>query len=89
MNATWAARLKRIRMLWQGRFREWNSINIEELKKLDDLLTPENKKTLEQFEQARSKPLLLRLMEMKKSGIYRQTLFGNLGLIVAIFFKKL
>ena len=89
MNATWAARLKRIRMLWQGRFREWNSINIEELKKLDDLLTPENKKTLELFEQARSKPLLLRLKEMKKSGVYRQTLLGNLGLIAAIFFKKL
>ena len=89
INSTWAARLKRIRMLWQGRFREWNSINIEELKKLDDLLTPENKKTLEQFEQARSKPLLLRLMEMKKSGVYRQTLLGNLGLIAAAVFGKI
>lgn len=89
MNATWAARFKRIKMLWQGRFREWNSININELNKLSDVLTPENKKTLEQFEKARSKPLLLRLLQMKKSGVYRQTLFGNLGLIFAVFFKKL
>jgi glycosyltransferase involved in cell wall biosynthesis len=89
MNATWAARLKRIKMLWQGRFKEWNSINIEELKKLDNILTPENIKTLDLFEQARSKPLLLRLIQMKKSGVYRQTLLGNLGLIAAAVFGKI
>lgn len=89
MNATWVARLKRIKMLWQGRFREWNSININELKKLGDVLTPENKKTLELFEEARSKPLFSRLMQMKKSGVYRQTLLGNLGLIAAAVFGKI
>ena len=89
MNATWAARYKRIRMMWQGRFREWININVDELKKLDDVLTPKNSQTLEQFEKARSKPLILRLMALKKSGIYRQTLLGNLGLIAATVFGKI
>jgi len=89
MNATWLARLKRMRLLWQGTFREWNNINIKELKKLGDVLTPENKKTLELFKQSRSKPLLLRLILIKKSGIYRQTLLGNLGLIAAAALGKI
>jgi len=78
-----------MRLLWQGTFREWNNINIKELKKLGDVLTPENKKTLELFKQSRSKPLLLRLILIKKSGIYRQTLLGNLGLIAAAALGKI
>jgi glycosyltransferase involved in cell wall biosynthesis len=89
MNDTWVARFKRIKMLWQGRFREWNNINIEELKKLEEVLTPKNNRTLELFEQARSKSMLLRLMQMKKSGVYRQTLLGNLSLIAAAVFGKI
>jgi glycosyltransferase involved in cell wall biosynthesis len=89
MNCTWAARFKRIKLLWEGRFREWNNINIQELKKLGDVLTPENKRTIELFEQARSMPLMPRLLALKASGIFRQTLLGNLGLIAAAVFGKI
>jgi glycosyltransferase involved in cell wall biosynthesis len=89
MNSTWAARFKRVTMLLQGRFREWNNININALKKIDYVLTPENKRTVELFEQARKKPMISQLLLIKKSGIYRQTLLGNLGLVVAALISKM
>lgn len=89
MNATWAARFKRIRMLWQGRFRNWNDCNVAALRRLQHKLTPENRETLERFAHARQKSLIPRLIGLKRSGIYRQTLFGNLGLIAAAIFGKI
>jgi glycosyltransferase involved in cell wall biosynthesis len=29
MNSSWSARLVRLRMLWHGRFRQWNDMNLE------------------------------------------------------------
>lgn len=89
MNATWAARFKRIRMLWDGRFRNWNDSNIAGLRKLLHKLTPEHRKTLERFANARQMSLIPRLIHLKRSGIYRQTLFGNLGLIAAAILGKI
>jgi len=89
MNATWSARFKRIRMLWQGRFRGWNDSNIAALRALSHRLTPENLEILERFAKAREMSLIPRLIHLKRSGIYRQTLFGNLGLIAAAVFKKI
>ena len=89
MNATWPARFKRIRMLWQGRFRGWNDSNIAALRALSHRLTPENLEILERFARAREMSLIPRLIHLKRSGIYRQTLFGNLGLIAAAVFKKI
>lgn len=89
MNSSWAARRKRIRMLLQGRFRNWNDRNVRSLQKMYSRLTPENQKILDQFARARNSWLIPRLIGLKKSGIYRQTLLGNLGLIVAALFKKM
>lgn len=77
-------------MLWQGRFREWSERNIHELQRIRSKLTPENQEILDQFVAARNCYWLLpRLIGLKRSGIYRQTLLGNLGLIVAAIFKKI
>ena len=89
MNATWAARFKRMRMLWEGRFRSWNDSNIAGLRKLQHKLTPENRETLDRFANARQMSLIPRLLHLRRSGIYRQTLFGNLGLIAAAIFGKI
>jgi glycosyltransferase involved in cell wall biosynthesis len=89
MNNSWPARLKRIRMLWQGRFKEWNDTNVMALESTADRLTPENQSVLEQFTAARQMGLLRRLIHFKRSGIYRQTLLGNIGLIVAAVLGKL
>lgn len=89
VNATWSARLVRIRMMWQGRFRNWNDSNIEALQRLRPNLTSESQEILDRFSEARNLSLIPRLIGLKRSGIYRQTLFGNLGLIAAAIFKKI
>jgi glycosyltransferase involved in cell wall biosynthesis len=89
MNATWAARLQRIRMLFQGRFRIWNDGNIQALRKLEHMLTPDSRLVLERFSQARKMSLIPRLIHLKRSGIHRQTLLANLGLIAAAMFGKI
>ena len=88
-NFSWSARLQRLRMLWHGRFRNWNDSNIAALRKLVNKLTPENRAILERFAKAREMSLVFRLINLKRSGIHRQTLLGNLGLTVAAIFRLL
>jgi glycosyltransferase involved in cell wall biosynthesis len=89
MNGSWNARIKRIRMLWQGRFQRWIDDNIVALQKIHHQLTPANQTTLALFTKARTMSFIFRLIYLKKSGIYRQTLLGNLGLIAAAVFNKI
>ena len=89
MNSSWPARLKRIVQLFQGRFREWNDLNVKALASVRDRLTPKNQQVLDQFMAARQASLLRRLLGLKASGVYRQTLFGKLGLIAAAVFNKI
>ncbi|MDY0390587.1 MAG: glycosyltransferase family 2 protein [Desulfobulbus oligotrophicus] len=89
MNATWAARCNRLRSYWQGSFQDWSDRNIKCLQKLRHRITPKNLEILEQFTKARTMPLFQRLIHLKKSGIHRQTLSDNLGLIAATIFKKI
>lgn len=89
MNVTWKARMKRICLLWDGRFRRWNDTNIAGLHHLQHRLTPKNLETLERFAKAREMSLIRRLIHLKRTGINRQTLLGNLGLIAAAVFKKI
>ena len=89
MNCTWSARLRRIHMLWQGYFRDWNDNNIVSLAQLETLLTPQNRKILARFTAARQMSLVPRLVHLKRSGIYRQTMLGNLGLLAAAIFGKI
>lgn len=89
MNSSWSARFKRIVMLFQGRFKRWNDSNIKALQAIQHLLTPHNQQLLNQFANVRQQPLFKRLWQLKRVGIYRQTLFGNLGLVVAAMFGKI
>jgi glycosyltransferase involved in cell wall biosynthesis len=88
-NSSWVARIKRIHMLHQGRFRDWNTANMAALLHLNDKLTPANREKLQQFILARKMAVVPRLMQLKRIGIYRQTLCGNLGLLVATIFGKI
>jgi glycosyltransferase involved in cell wall biosynthesis len=89
-NLGWPARLVRLRMMLSGRFRDWNDTNVAALSRLPaHLLQPNNRITLEQFAKARSGSLRLRLYNLKRSGVYRQTLLGNLGLLMAAILRRL
>jgi glycosyltransferase involved in cell wall biosynthesis len=89
-NLGWRARLVRLRMILNGRFRDWNATNIAELRRLPaQVLTPENREVLELFAKARSAPFPQRLSYLRQSGVYRQTLLGDLGLYAAALFKRI
>jgi glycosyltransferase involved in cell wall biosynthesis len=79
----------RLRMVALGRFREWIDHNIAALKPLRSRMTPENQAVFDLFCEARNRPFTSRQIGFLKSGVYRQTLLGNLGLIAAAFLKKL
>lgn len=87
-NNSWKARFMRIVGLFQGRFRHWNNINLSALIKHKELLTPENQIHLDRFVEARRSHFIKRLFLFCRSGIYRQTLFGNLGLLLGIIINK-
>ena len=89
-NLGWGARLVRLRMIFRGRFRDWNAKNVAALARIPaHLITPQNRKTLALFAEARTAPLFKRLYCLRQSGIYRQTLLGNLGLILATILKRI
>ncbi len=89
MNTSWSARLLRIRKLFQGHLKGWTDQNILALQSQQSKLTPENRQRLHLFSDARQRWLLPRLIGLKRSGVYRLTLLGNLGLVAAALFKKL
>lgn len=88
-NTTVKGKLKRIRMLFRGDFARNNEINLHALLNLQAMLTPENRRILNQFKASRKASLVNRLMMLKKNGVYRQTILGNIGLLFAALFRKI
>jgi glycosyltransferase involved in cell wall biosynthesis len=87
-NTSMLAKLKRVQMLFEGRFKNWNTINLNSLTTLQDLLTVENKELLVLFEGMRKKTVLSRLISLRQGGFYRQTMAGTLSIIFAVLIKK-
>ena len=89
-NIGWRGRLVRLRMMLHGRFRDWNDTNIAALRRLPaHLIQPKNREVLELFAKARCASLPKRLYYLRQSGVYRQTLLGNLGLLAATILKRI
>ena len=72
----------------KNEFRGWvqkNIIAIENLKGIEK----SNFEVLETFKHLRRKELTVRVMSFFKSGIYRQSLLGNIGLFIGSIFRKI
>ncbi len=82
-------RIRQVRMLWEGRFKGWTDANIRALERVKGLMLEENQQTFERFRRARNQSLLSRVYGLLRSGIYRQTLLGNIGLCFAVLFRKI
>ena len=52
-------------------------------------MTPENRALFDLFCESRKRGFIGRLIGFLSAGAYRQTLLGNLGLILAIWAKKI
>lgn len=82
-------RLHRARMLLKSRFKGWNDLHIKQLNGFREHMTLENRTILERFCSARMQALPRRIIALLRSGVYRQTTLGNIGLIVGIVLKKI
>lgn len=88
-NMSFAARYRRIRLLFQGRLKTWVNQNNQNLLEILHLLTPEHQAQLKAFEQNRPRWFVPRVHHLFKLGIYRQTLLGQIGLWFGIGLKKI
>lgn len=88
-NHSTRAQLKRLLAAFSGRFSRWNEDNVAALVACLDMLTPTAKETLEVFRKARSGPMLERLANLRKSGVYRQSALGQVSLYAAGLLGKL
>jgi glycosyltransferase involved in cell wall biosynthesis len=88
-NTGFAACVRRVQMLGQGRFRHWSDLNVAALARMRQRMTPESGRIFDLFCKARQRPALQRAAMFAQAGLYRQTLFGNLGLAVAVALRKI
>lgn len=82
-------RPKRMVDLLNGKFARWSDKNIASLHACRDLLDPDARSVLAQFEQLRQAQILAVPHKLLQSGIYRQTLKGNVALGIAALLHRL
>jgi len=88
-NMGLAARMRRLRMLRQGRFRHWAELNVTALTRVRPRMSAENQQIFDLVCKARHRPLLQRAAMFVEAGVYRQTLLDNLGLAAAVVLRKI
>lgn len=88
-NSRMIDRAYRLKRMFAGHFKLWNDANVEALIQCQHLLSPEHQLTLQQFSNARKSRIFQRCRGVFKSGVYRQTTPGNLGLMAATLLGKI
>jgi glycosyltransferase involved in cell wall biosynthesis len=88
-NLGFQARISRARFALSGRYVGWNNLNMRALAACRDLLTPDAAAKFDRFCQARSGNLPQRIVNLWRSGVYRQTTVGQLSLYLAGLLGKL
>lgn len=88
-NHSLSAARVRVQKLLAGDFRRWNQLNVAALRRCESLLTETHRQQLAAFEAACEGQPLQRLANLVRSGVYRQTLDGQLGLWVAALSNRL
>ena len=88
-NVSFKARMSRALRLLGGDFQQWNALNLVALRNCQSFLTAQSQSHLEWFERARKGSLIYRLGCFWRSGVYRQTWDGQLGLLVAVLTRRL
>ncbi|TJV74011.1 MAG: glycosyltransferase family 2 protein [Mesorhizobium sp.] len=88
-NVSWKARLSRLGRLFQGQFATWTDSNLKGLAVNRDLIAPDPAHCLRLFIRARKGSTFRRFRLLGKSGVYRQTLMGTLGLYLAFLSRRI
>ncbi len=82
-------RLRRLYMLSRGRFQRWSDMHVAALEPFRPHMTAGNRALFDLFRASRQRGFFGRQIGFLNSGVYRQTFLDNLGLIVAIWAKKI
>lgn len=82
-NDTAGAQMVRARLLWQGRFKSWADMNLAALERIENLMTDDNRRTFDLFRRSRKRGMVARVCGLVRSGIYRQSRLGDIGLLAA------
>ena len=88
-NSGLFALCRRFNWVMRNRYKIWNEKNIEALAHNTDILTYENQLILSSFSDARRGNATQRLRRLLKSGVYRQSIFGNIALYICAFLNKI
>lgn len=88
-NSSIFSSLPRFKKMLEGRLVEWNRCNLRGIGLLKKYMPPANLETLNYFDRARHSSLFERYLFFKRSGVYRQTLRGNVALLIAVLIKKI
>ncbi|SOC08316.1 glycosyl transferase family 2 [Rhodobacter sp. JA431] len=88
-NRGWRATMMRARALASGRFAAWCACNVMALRQIEPRLTPENRALLNSFDAARRAPPLQSLAAIRRAGLYRQGLRGQLSLYAGALLQRL
>ena len=82
-------RVRRLCMLSRGRFQRWSDMHVAALEAFRPHMTPENRALFDLFRASRQRGFFGRQIGFLYSGVYRQTFLDNLGLIVALWARKI
>jgi glycosyltransferase involved in cell wall biosynthesis len=88
-NTGLIAKIKRLRMLLGGTYRNYNTKHLTALNTLDINTVKKNIDLIDQFLILREKPLHVRWQMIQRLGLYRQNWDGQLGLYLAAVLRKL
>jgi glycosyltransferase involved in cell wall biosynthesis len=88
-NESAMAKVLRARLLWQGRFQSWADLNVAALERIETLMTNDSRRTFETFRGCRQQSVVPRVRGLIRSGVYRQSLLGDLGLLAAAIVGKI
>ena len=85
---SFTSKLKRLKQLTQGKYREWNDMNLKALDKSLNYLTEENKKVFSSFCKLRQSNFMSRNIKLYKLGISRHSLLQTIILHLAVLFNR-
>lgn len=88
-NNSLQARLTRVKRLMTGQFSKWTDVNIMGIDANLDMLTPESLAIYDHFRACRSGSLASRLRHLRASGVYRQSVMGDIALYTAVIGGRL
>jgi hypothetical protein len=76
-------------MLMQGRFKRWTDKNVAALENFRPHMAAANRATFDTFCAARRQGLVGRILGVRRSGVYRQTVLGSIGLVIGTVLNKI